>query len=260
MESQGNTDRLLLKCFAAGRRAGESGDEERSAEMSRARAESGIDGALIEATEIEAFVSIACDSLSRSRQSEILRRAVGLTVSAGGESLEGSFISLYAALESVLTFFRHQDEYEILPPEDFSRLERDLKRWLKEHPLLTDDASRRALIYEKIRELNRFPFSHVFRKFCRQYEVDLSDLWPVLGSPEEWPLAEIRHRLIHGDPFVSRPAESLACARKHLRLTVARMLLKVLGWPLSRSRVSSEYLSARAGGRRDWRAERARFA
>ncbi|HVF49665.1 MAG TPA: hypothetical protein VNA19_06240 [Pyrinomonadaceae bacterium] len=260
MEAQGNTDRLLLESFAAGRLTGEPGDEEGSAEMLRARAESGIDGALVEARETEAFVAVASECLSRSRQSEILRRAVGLFVSASGESPEGSFISLYAALESVLTFFRHEDEYEILPPEDFSRLERDLKGWLKEHPLLAADASRRALIYEKIRELNRFPFSHVFRKFCRQYEVDLSDLWPVLGRPEEWPLAEIRHRLIHGDPFASRPAESLVCAREHLRWTVARMLLTVLGWPVSRSRAGSEYLSARAGGRRDWRAERARFA
>ncbi|MCA1594308.1 MAG: hypothetical protein LC754_17110 [Acidobacteria bacterium] len=215
---------------------------------------------LVEAANLEAFADSASETLAGLQQGEILRRAINFVVFAGGESLEGSFISLYAALESTLTFFRREDEYEILPREEFSRIERDLKKWLKAHPLLEHSGEKRALIYEKIRELNRFPFAHVFRKFCERYAVDLSDLWPVVGKPEDWPLAEIRHRLVHGDPFVSRPAAALSCAHVHLRWTVERMLLSVLGWPVACSTVNGDFLTSSDKAYQDWRNERASFA
>ena len=169
---------------------------------------------------------------------EILQRAIGFALQSRNQSLEVSFISSSAALESVLTFFRRQDEYEILAAEEFSELERDLKKWLKQHPALASEPAKRGLIYEKVPELNRFPFSYVFKKFCEHHSLDLSDLWPVTGKHADWPLMEIRHRLVHGDPFRSRPAEALACAQAHLSWVVERMLLCVLGWPIERSNVS----------------------
>lgn len=260
MEASGNTDRALLACFAARRAVVGPEDEVNASGTSAAHDAAGAGGPLVEAPDAAEFIEAACARLSASTHAEILRLAVGFVASAGGEAAEASFISLYAALESVLTFFRHESERDILPPEDFSRLERDLKRWLKEHPLLAGQSAKRALIYEKIRELNRFPAPHVFRRFCERYGLDLSDLWPVMGRAEDWPLGEIRHRLIHGYPFASRPADALACAREHMRWAVERMLLAVLGWPVARSRVSPERLSAAGGAYLDWRAERARFA
>lgn len=217
--------------------------------------------ALIHEVELAEFVSQSHAALLAQEQREVLRRAIFYTLPGNGESVESRFISLYAALESTLTFFRRADEYEILPRAEFAQLERDLKRWLKAHPLLSGAESvRRALIYEKLRELNRFPFAHVYRKFCDAYRVELSDLWPVPGRPEEWPLAEIRHRLVHGDPFQSSPAEALACALEHLRWTVERMLLAVLGWPLERSAVSPSGLYAAGETYLDWRRRRALLA
>lgn len=214
---------------------------------------------LIDESNLEEFVETAANLIKQSELRDILCRAINFSVCAPAAHLDISFISLYAALESVLTFFRRQDEYEIMPSEDFGQVERDLKRWLKQHPLLTNENARRGLIYEKIRELNRFPFSYVFQAFCRRYSLDLSDLWPVLGRRDEWPLMEIRHRLVHGDPFASRPAEALLCAREHLRWTVERMLLGVLGWPVDRSNVSRERLLRMGGSYHDWQTERARF-
>jgi hypothetical protein len=238
-------DRALILAFAL--RRGPSADN-------------APDGELIEASNREEFLSDVMGAFSRFAQKDILRRAITYTSAASGETIEIAFISLYAALESTLTFFRHEGDYEILARDDFARLERELKKWLRQHPLLQHDSARRALIYEKVRELNRFPFSHVFKKFCEQYGVNLADLWPVSGRPEEWPLAEIRHRLVHGDPFVSRPPEALACARQHLRWTVERMILSILGWPVSRSHASEQYLSNNATSHRDWRDEQAKFA
>jgi hypothetical protein len=70
---------------------------------------------------------------------------------------------------------------------------------------------------------------------------------------------EVRHRLVHGDPFLSRPVEALACAEAHLRWIVERMLLCVLGWPIERSSVSIEYLRSK-NQNQTWQAERAKFA
>ncbi|MEA2203956.1 MAG: hypothetical protein QOE77_732 [Blastocatellia bacterium] len=204
------------------------------------------------------FVSAAVLSDS-AELNDILERAINFALPNANSTPEVSFLSLSASLESILTFHRRQDEYKILPPEDFTELERDLKKWLKQHRVLAHEPGKRALVYEKFRELNRFPMSHIFKIFCEYYSLDLTDLWPVIGKHAEWPLTEIRHRLVHGDPFPSRPAEAMECAEKHLRWVVERMLLSVLGWPIGRSSVSFEYL-ANGSLVHGWRNERARFA
>ena len=215
---------------------------------------------LIDAVDVDEFLAVATAKLDRAEQSEILVRAIQFQLGSASSDLEISFISLYAALESVLTFFRRQDEFEIFSAAEFSELERDLRKWLKQNPLLANDSVKRGLIYEKIRELNRFPFSHVFKTFCEHYSLDLTDLWPLLRTGAEWPLMEIRHRLVHGDPFRSRPVAALACARVHLAWVVERMLLCVLGWPIARSNVSSEYLQSHSNEHQTWQAARAMFA
>jgi hypothetical protein len=214
---------------------------------------------LIDASDVDEFMSIA--AISRSDElNDILNRAINFALPSPQQSVEVAFISLSAALESVLTFFRRQDEYEILGANEFSELERDLKKWLKQQKVLAGETTKRKLIYEKFRELNRFPFSHVFDRFCEHYSLDLSDLWPVTGKHADWPLTEIRHRLVHGDPFNSRPAEAMACAEAHLRWTVERMLLSVPGWPVERSNVSPNYLRRTSREHQSWETARSQFA
>ena len=216
---------------------------------------------LIEGSRLGEFAAFAATALSRTEHADILRRAVAFTLPVEGEPIENSFVGLYAALESALTFQRHGGgRYKILPNEEFDQLERDLRAWLRRHPLLEGDKEKRGLVYEKIRELNRLPCTRVYRDFCEHYQLALEDLWPVPGRPEEWPLAEIRHRLVHGDPFESCPPDALACAREHLRWTVERMILAALGWPFADSAVSPENLSASRREYHAWREERARFA
>lgn len=218
-------------------------------------------GALAGVPDADEFVEAAGGELRGSGRAEILGRALQFTLDARACPLEISFISLYAALESVLTYARRRGDYDILPDADFLTLERDLKAWLKAHPLLASDPARRRLVYEKTRELNRFPFSQVFGKFCDERALDLADLWPLVGPAREWPLIEIRHRLVHGDAFRSRPAEAIACAREHLRWTAARMILAALRWPVARSRLSAGSLARDAGAvYAGWREERAKLA
>lgn len=218
-----------------------------------------LHGPLIEEADFVEFLAAAARG-DDSQLEDILDRAIGFALNSRNQSLEVSFISSSAALESVLTFFRRQSDYEILTSDAFSELEGELKKWLKRQPALASEPAKRALIYEKVPELNRFPFSFVFRKFCEHHALDLSDLWPVAGKHADWPLMEIRHRLVHGDPFLSRPDEAMACAQTHLNWVVERMLLSVLGWPIERSNVSREALARTRGEHRDWPQRRAEFA
>ena len=215
---------------------------------------------LVAAEDLCEFAESTSYALSDEAGGEILRRAVDFALHSETVAPEVSFITLYASLESVLTHFRRLSEFEILPDKEFSQLERDLKGWLRLHPGLSQEAEKRRLIYEKLRELNRFPFSHVFRVFCEHHRLQLDDLWPLAGRAQDWPLMEIRHRLVHGDPFVSRPADSIECARQHLRWTVARMIFCSLGWPVSRTSVSPEHLPAACETYTRWQEHRARLA
>ncbi|MDX6614570.1 MAG: hypothetical protein QOD75_3756 [Blastocatellia bacterium] len=214
---------------------------------------------LIDPADVDEFVLNGAPSHSAELK-DILYRAITFALPSPAQSLEVTFLSLSASLESILTFFRRQDEYKILPAAKFSELERDLKKWLKQHPVLKAEAAKRALIYEKFRELNRFPMSHVFETFCTNYSLDLADLWPVTGKHADWPLTEIRHRLVHGDPFNQRPHEAVACAEMHLHWVVERMLLSVLGWPIERSNVRREILQRDFTAHGSWEAERAKFS
>jgi hypothetical protein len=249
-------DLALLLSFAARRRVGAEGLDEEAVEASA----DGKSPALVEADDLGEFVRSAADALAASGREEVLRRALAFMTPVDGETVERSFLVLFSALESTLTFARGEDEYKIISREEFASLERELKVWLKRQPALASDAERRALMYEKTRELNRLPFSRVCARFCERHGVELSDLWPLVGRLDAWPLLEIRHRLVHGDPFARRPEQALECAAQHLRWTAERMLLAVLGWPVARSNVSPERLAATRAEYQRWPEERARLA
>lgn len=250
-------DLALILSFAARRKVGVGGLDESDLSGDAA----GAAEPLVEADELGEFVRAAAGALAGSEREEVLRRALGFMTPVPGETVERSFLALFTALEATLTFARGEDEYKIIPREEFARLERDLKVWLKAHPSLAGDAERRALIYEKTRELNRLPFSRVFDRFRERHGLDLSDLWPLVGRLDAWPLLEIRHRLVHGDPFAGpRPEGALRCAAEHLRWTAERMLLAVLGWPVERSNASPARLAATREEYRRWPEERATLA
>ena len=242
-------DLALFLSFAARRRVGVGGLDE----------EGGAGDALIEPDDLGEFVRAAADALAASERKEVLRRALDFMTPVPGEPFGRAFLILFSALESTLTFARGDGEYKIMPREEFARLERELKAWLRRQPPFSEDAERRALVYEKTRELNRLPFSRVFERFCERRGVGLSDLWPLVGRLDGWPLLEIRHRLVHGDPFAGPPAEALGCAAAHLRWTAERVLLAVLGWPVGRSNVSPARLAGRAEYQ-GWPEARARLA
>ena len=74
------------------------------------------------------------------------------------------------------------------------------------------------------------------------YNVDLTDLWPLVDRSSGTSLAQIRNRSIHGEYLTESSFRALSYASQNLRWTLERMLLSVLGWQIANSNVSKSFL------------------
>jgi hypothetical protein len=74
------------------------------------------------------------------------------------------------------------------------------------------------------------------------YNVDLTDLWPLLDSSSGTSLAQIRNRSIHGEYLNTASHRALAYAVQNIQWTLERMLLSVLGWSVGNTNVSKSFL------------------
>ena len=75
-------------------------------------------GALAGVPEAEEFAAASGPALRGSGRAEILGGALQFTLGAGACPLEVSFISPYAALESVLTYARRRGDGQVFPRTD----------------------------------------------------------------------------------------------------------------------------------------------
>lgn len=198
--------------------------------------------ALVDYAHFEDFTRTAYLRLKQITPNAALRRALDYLVPDENDTLESSYIMLYASLETIVLFFRREESLEFIfsDPAEWDHLRRDMQQWLKSHPTLSGDRAKRALVYEKLPELMRMSFSSAFKQFCRQYSVDLSDLWPVVGNSGGVSLSSIRNMLVHGEVFEQRHFGSLMGAREHLRWSVYRMVFAMLGWPVDRTKINPE--------------------
>lgn len=63
-------------------------------------------------------------------------------------------------------------------------------------------------------------------------------MWSITESNQGISLSQIRNKLIHGDTLNFNQHKSLIIAKEHLKIAVERMILKVLEWDISKTRVS----------------------
>jgi hypothetical protein len=146
-----------------------------------------VHDALIEYSHFSDFLPAAYKAFVDVKPNAALRRALDYVVPDRNDSLESSFIILYAAVETLVLFFRRQNQLEFIfdNESEWVQLRADLQKWLKCHPALSDKKNKRPFVYEKLPELTRYSFSAAFKKFCKHYDVDLSDLWPMVGGGSE---------------------------------------------------------------------------
>ena len=91
-------------------------------------------------------------------------------------------------------------------------------------------------LYAESRNINkhftkkdRKPLKEIYNDFCSNMKIDNTDLWPIYGTRFNYlSLSRIRNKLVHGNRFEYETF--LSIANEHLRWTVERCLLAVLGW------------------------------
>lgn len=193
---------------------------------------------LIQREDFKKFIRSTYRRFATSPQKDLLRQVLHGLVYDGDSVLEESFPRLYSAIETlVLLFRRAQALEEVLLPDRWKWLNKELKKFLKS-PNLNLSRNERRLMYEKLPELNRVSFTTALSRLLSKYSVTLSDLWPLVSAgPNAISLSDIRNRLVHGDEINREERSAMAVALPHLRWTAERLALATLGWPIERSRV-----------------------
>jgi len=202
-----------------------------------------VDNGLVDISKFESFMQTCYPSFLQYENKLALRNALYSVVPSHSSPLEISFLNMFAGLETLILDFRRLQSLEfVLPTNEWASMKEYLKGCIKKSTQPILEAEKRASIYRKLDELNRVSLREAFELFCKDYSIDLADLWPVFGGNELTGLADIRNKLIHGDPFCHEMINPLIVANEHLKYTLERVLSRVLQWDIAETKVNPVYL------------------
>lgn len=107
-------------------------------------------------------------------------------------TIDSMYMKLFIALEALVFGFVNFEgrEHIFETEEDFKKFRRQLEKQIKK--LLKDDKAKRASIYSKLGELNRYPFKTNLELFLTEHHIEFNDLIEDLGS-----LTDNRNEIIH---------------------------------------------------------------
>ncbi len=193
------------------------------------------------------FRSFMCDCYSQFRESESkdsIRHAIYAAVPLEKDTIELSFLNMFAGLETLVSDFRRKENYEYVIPDlrTWTQLKKYLRNCIKGSVSPKLEKFQRNSIYQKMDELNRISFREAYDSFCDRYKIDVSDLWPLYGERGAAGLVDIRNRFIHGNPFPHDLMKSIVIAKEHLKYILERSLLSVLGWDIDRTKLKPTIL------------------
>ena len=164
-----------------------------------------VNDTLIDIAEFEPFLSQTFNVFRASPACEKLRVAINLVLSAEDGRLDSRFLRLFTALETLVSYYRETFGLAtVLDEVQWSDFASDLRAFIKQHPLFQESSERRALIYSKLRDLNRIAFGTAFEETASALErqgFDISDLWPVTRRVDGISLTGIRDKMVHGVAF-----------------------------------------------------------
>ena len=205
---------------------------------------------VIDRADFVEFLSRAYEQFMASGPDDLLVNALHVVAPFGERTGESEFTALYAALESIVLWYRKRTALEFIIDDDveWRRVQDDVRSMLKDHDLLRGNEAhqkeRRGMIQRNVEALRRVPFAVALKKFCEKYAVNLDDLWPVVDNQRsEMSLTDIRNHLVHGRTLTTRQFHALIGAKQHMRWVVERSLLAIFGWPLERSKVRPDFLA-----------------
>jgi hypothetical protein len=146
-----------------------------------------------------------------------------------------------------------------VPKKEWRVLTESISKSLESHQsfrALARNTQERVL--NNVKASNQVSFSDRFKKLCASKQIDLSDLWPMVGAKSS--LYTVRNRIVHGRIFSSdQEWFRVISAKFHLLWTLERSILAILEWPVEQSRTSTRGLAGMTLYR-DWRADQAYFA
>lgn len=204
---------------------------------------SDMNDCIVDIKDFEQFIEVCYPAFLKYENKLALRNALYSAVPSQSNTIETDFLHTFAGLETLILDFRRRENLElVLPPTEFAVFRKVLQGFISKSETLNLEASQRASIYSKIGELNRVSLREAFEIFCKSYAIDLTDLWPVFGSKGVVGLVEIRNKLIHGDPFPLDIYGALIVAKEHLKYVLERVLVSVLGWDVSKTKVTPAFL------------------
>jgi hypothetical protein len=216
---------------------------------------------LIEKSDVAKFMDIAYSTFLSAIPNDALRLAISFTIHTKDSTLESEFVTLYSALEMLVLQFRREKGLEFVfsgkdneQKKQWNKIRKGLKQYIEQFDLPDKDSYKKQHIKDKLSELNRISFATAFEHFCNYYSVSLQDLWQVTNNESGISLSTIRNKLVHGDHFSHEQHRALIFAQVHLRWTVERMILAVLGWDVEKSTVSSWFLADWVAYK-EWKAE-----
>lgn len=209
---------------------------------------------LIDPSNRESFYNLAYSELIRSEYKESIVAAIFALTPLKERILESDFISVFSAIEQILLTFRRAEALEFaLAKEEWTALKAAIEKTIKEK---IPEKSSREKVKAKISDLNRVPVSYAYEKFIGKMEIDTSDLWPVFNRKDGVSLYQLRNWLSHGEPIPDSVRDQMWIANSHLRWTLERIVLKLLGWSSEESEISTAFLKTHAVAMRDYMSAR----
>lgn len=208
------------------------------------QSEPSFDQGLVWLKDFEEFLRICYPAFLRFSDQNAIRKAIISVVPGRNKVLEESFLSMFAGLEALILAFRKEKELELVvsDPAEWEHIRKIIRKNIFKSIKQQLSKEQRCYIYRKLDELNRISLSTAFENFCKHYDIDLSDLWHLFKTGDIVGLSDIRNKLIHGDEFPDQLHDALWVAEENLRFMIERILIKILGFSVDKTEVSSDFL------------------
>lgn len=172
-----------------------------------------------------------------------LRYACYALAPSAKQTIEGSYLAMFPALEGLISIYIARQESKGLVYSrntTWETVRKEFKRAID--AIKVEDAFFNPnAIKQNLSALERVPFAESSKEVLKNLGAWSDLLWP-LSDCKPPSLSKIRHLLAHGEQVDAHKLGALIVAKRHLRLTLERTLCCALGWSLEDTSASDAIL------------------
>lgn len=200
------------------------------------------DNMVIDIIHFEKYLNHSIEKFENINFKKLLKQAIQVISHKNTNIIEENFISTFTAIETLILFASLENKFsnKILPKDMWNSLKTEIKSTINESSTFKGLEKPKLIqrsMCNKLEELNRLSFSGSINYFYKKYNVQVDDLWPLLGG-KYISLKNIRDQLVHGKKVDDEQYSALWCAENHLRWIAERMVLAILDWDLEKTKIS----------------------